>query len=125
VVTDKLHENLEFVEVVSQPDGFAFNQDGQTLTWTATPSELSGPSTVEFKFKAKISEDAEANVGIDNKAYIDYENKHGSGGEKETDDVTVTPTAGNLKVIKQDKSTEERLEGATFELRDASGNVVE
>ncbi|MBO1003351.1 SpaH/EbpB family LPXTG-anchored major pilin [Pseudogracilibacillus auburnensis] len=125
VVTDTLHENLEFVEVVSQADGFTFNQNGQTLTWTATPSELSGPSTVAFSFKAKVSEDAEANKVIDNKAYIDYENNHGSSGHKETDPVPVTPTAGSLKVIKQDKSTKQRLEGAEFALRDSNGDLVE
>ncbi|HZW68157.1 MAG TPA: SpaH/EbpB family LPXTG-anchored major pilin [Pseudogracilibacillus sp.] len=116
VVTDTLHENLEFVEVVSQPNGFTFNQDGQTLTWTATPSELSGPGTVEFKFKAKVSEEAEANVEIDNKAYIDYENQHGTKGEKETEPVVVTPTAGSLTVIKQDGKSKETLAGAEFDL---------
>lgn len=124
VVTDTLHANLEFVEVVSQAPGFTFLQDGQKLTWTATPSELS-PGTASFTFKAKVKEDAEANVGIDNVAKIDYNNQFNHDGSKETDPVTVTPTAGSLKVIKQDKSTKEKLAGAEFELRDAAGNVVE
>lgn len=124
-VTDTMHKNLEFVEVISQADGFTFSQNGQTLTWSATPSELNGPSTAAFSFKVKVSEDAPANKIINNKAYIDYENQHGTDGHKETDDIPVTPTAGSLAIIKQDKSTEERLEGAVFELRDENGNVIE
>lgn len=116
VARDTLHENLDFVELVSQPAGFAFEQNGQTLTWTATPSELSGPSKVEFTFKAKVSENATPNVGIDNRASIDYENKHGTDGNKETDPVTVTPTAGSLTVIKQDGKNGTKLAGAEFDL---------
>lgn len=58
--------------------------------------------TVTFKFTAKVKEDAEANKVINNKAYIDYENRHGYSGEKVTIDVPVTPTAGNLVVIKKE-----------------------
>ncbi|MFK4998278.1 isopeptide-forming domain-containing fimbrial protein [Bacillus sp. N9] len=111
VVTDTLHENLEFVEVVSQPNGFAFNKNGQTITWNATPSELSGPSTVEFSFKAKVKEDAPANDPIYNKAEINYTNQHDASGKRITGDIPVTPTAGSLTVIKQDKSTGNHWEG--------------
>jgi len=73
--------------------------------------------TVTFKFTAKVKEDAEANKVINNKAYIDYENRHGYSGEKVTIDVPVTPTAGNLVVIKKEGNTNEYLQGAKFELR--------
>lgn len=123
VVTDVLHENLEFVSAENAPTGFTFNQDGQTLTWTATPGEPN-PGEAVFTFTAKVKEDAEANEPIDNKATIDYTNKHGHGGEKETEPVVVTPTAGSLTIIKQDGKTEEKLGGAKFELRDGDRVVA-
>lgn len=122
VVTDVLHQNLQFQAVTASPDGFDFNEDGQTLTWTATDFTQLNPGEVEFKFTAKVSEDAEANVVINNKAYINYENGHGFDGEKETDDIPVTPTAGSLTVIKKDGDSNEELNGAKFELR--QGDVV-
>ncbi len=122
IVTDELHQNLEFVEVVSQPNGFSFSQNDQKLTWNATPGDLN-PGKAEFIFKAKVKEDAPANVVINNKAYIDYENQHGTEGHKDTDDIPLTPTAGNLKVVKQDgDDNKKKLKGAKFELR--QGNKV-
>ena len=121
-VTDMLHENLEFLAVTEQPAGFTFEENGQELKWVGTPSELE-QGTVTFKFTAKVKEDAEANKVINNKAYIDYENRHGYKGEKETIDVPVTPTVGNIVVIKKDGNTNEYLQGAKFELRQ-NGEVV-
>ncbi|MDS9472631.1 SpaA isopeptide-forming pilin-related protein [Sporosarcina pasteurii] len=126
IVTDALHKNLAYVDdSANSPTGFTFNYDtdSRTLTWTGEPAALK-KGTVEFTFQAKVSEDAGANEVINNKAIINYTNKHDATGEKETDDVPVTATAGSLTVIKQDQTTRERLAGAEFELRDLHGNVV-
>lgn len=122
VVTDELHENLEFVSEGAAPNGFAFDRNGQTLTWTATPADLE-PGIAEITFKAKVKEDAPVNVGVDNVATIDYTNKHNHTGEKETEPITVTPTAGTLVVVKQDGNTEKTLKGAEFDLRYKDGSV--
>lgn len=115
VITDVLHENLEYVDdSQSNPDGFAFNRDGQTLTWTGDPSQLSS-GTIDITFDAKVSEDAKANVGIDNVATIDYDNRYQSGGDT-TPPVTVVPTAGKLKVMKKDGDSSKTLQGAEFDL---------
>lgn len=122
VVTDILHENLEYIAgSQSNPKGFTFHEDGQKLTWTADPTQLS-PGTMDITFDARVSENAEANVGIDNEATIDYNNSYETGG-KTTPPVTVTPTVGSLTVIKQDGNTEETLEGAVFDLIQ-EGNVI-
>lgn len=127
VVTDVLDENLIYVpESANSPTGFTPNYDSNThtLTWTANTSQLE-KGEVTFTFEAKVSEEAEANKVINNKAYIDYENQHGNGGEKDSNDVPVTPTAGSLTVIKQDgNNNEEKLSGAEFVLKDAAGEVV-
>lgn len=128
VVTDKLHENLEYVDgSATSSNGFTFTYDKgtRTLTWTGDPAALE-KGTVTFTFKAMVSEEAEANVDINNKASIDYTNEFNHGGKKETDDIPVKPTAGSLTVIKKDKSNKKKnLAGAEFELRDAEGNVIE
>lgn len=123
VVTDTLDNNLQFVSEGPTPAGFTFSQDGQQLTWTATPAQLE-KGEVTFKFKAKVKEDAPANEPIENKAIIDYENKHGITGEKESKTVDVLPTAGSLTVIKQDGDSKEKLAGAEFELRKSTGELV-
>lgn len=122
VVTDTLHANLEF-ESAGNTTGFSFAQDDQKLTWTGDPNDLS-PGPVELTFKAKVSDTAEANVGIDNIATIDYTNKHDTDGDKDSDPVVVTPTAGSLKVLKQDGKTTDALSGAKFELHDMQNNLV-
>ena len=125
VVTDELDENLEYVDgSATSPIGFTFSADGQNLTWTLTDKDnvSSGPAT--FTFKAKVAEDAPANEPIENTAMIEYENRHGFGGEKESNPVTVTPTVGSIEVIKQDGDNEEALEGATFELYGPGGNLI-
>lgn len=114
VITDVLHPNLEFISQ-SGATGFTFNQEGQTLKWTADPQQLS-PGTIDITFKAKVSENADANIGIDNVATIDYDNSYETGS-KTTPPVIVTPTAGKVKIIKQDGDDETRLPGAEFELR--------
>lgn len=124
VITDVLHKDLEYVDgSQSGVAGFKFERDGQTLTWTATDFSTIEPGTVEITFDAKVSEDATANKPIKNKAKIDYNNGYEKGGDK-TPPVTVTPTVGFLKVIKQDGDNEDRLSGAVFELRDLDGNVI-
>lgn len=122
VITDVLHDNLEYVDgSQSDPAGFTFDQSGQTLTWTADTAALS-KGTVEIKFDAVISEDAIANEPIDNEASIDYDNSYEIGKDK--DNVPVLPTAGKLKVLKQDGDTEATLDGAEFQLQDLAGNVI-
>jgi len=131
VITDVLDQYLSYVDGSWSVEGvdasaLTFAKDGQKLTWTVSDfSALKGVKEIKISFKAKIAEDAPANQVINNKATIEFENKHGNDGHKETDPTTITPTAGSLKVIKQDKSTKERLAGAEFELRDAKGNLVE
>lgn len=121
-VTDVLHENLEYVPgSQSDPSGFDFKQNGQILTWTGNPKQLT-PGEVTITFQAKIKEDAPANEPINNKATIDYGNAFEHGGKKDSNEIIVTPTVGGLVVIKQDGSNKKRLEGAVFELR--QGNKV-
>lgn len=125
-VTDKLDQNLIYVpESATSPTGFTpnYDSDTHTLTWTAETSQLI-KGEVTFTFQAKVSEEAEANKVINNKAYIDYENKHGTTGEKETDPVPVTPTAGSLTVLKQDGNTGDKLTGAEFVLKNADGEEI-
>lgn len=122
-ITDTLSEGLEYVDKSeTSSDAFTFNNDGQTLTWTANPSQLE-PGEVSITFKAKVTEDAEANKEIPNKAYIDYFNGYQEGGDP-SNEVTVTPTVGSLTVKKVDGDSGEGLEGAVFELRDENGDVV-
>src|SRR5699024_5131275 len=123
-VTDVLHENLEYVDGSEvSPDGFGFEQNGQLLTWTGNPKQLSA-GEVTITFDAKIKEDAPANEPINNKATIDYGNQFEDGGEKDSNDITITPTAGKLKVVKQDGNTEAKLQGAEFELRNVETNEI-
>lgn len=124
-VIDQLHENLIYIDgSANEPAGFAFNYDNdtRTLTWTGDPENLSS-GVVEFTFKAEVSTDAYANEPIENEAEIDYDNGYEERTQK-TPPTTVTPTAGSLTVKKQDGSSKEGLEGAVFEVRDASGNIV-
>lgn len=115
VVTDTLHEHLNYVdESQSSPNGFTFSEDDRTLTWTGDPAQLS-PGTIEITFEAQISEDAVANVGIDNVATIDYDNGYVVDGDT-TPPVTVVPTAGKLKLMKKDGDSGDRLKGAEFDL---------
>jgi len=130
VVTDVLDPRLSYVDGssnVSVPGAFDFEENGQTLTWTVSDfTALVGVKQVTISFDALVAEDAEPNEVIDNKAVIDFENQHGQDGEKESDDVPLTPTAGNITVIKLDGDDENvLLPGAEFELRDEDGNVVQ
>lgn len=127
VITDLLDSNLAYVadSWASTVEAFTFSTEGQLLTWTVTDfAALEGEDTVTITFDAVVSEDAEPNVVVNNKAHIEFENKHGSGGEKETEDVPVLPTAGSISIIKVDGDTEKKLAGATFELRDENGDTV-
>jgi fimbrial isopeptide formation D2 family protein/LPXTG-motif cell wall-anchored protein len=131
VIKDVLDQYLSYVEGSWTVDGvdssaLTFARDGQTLTWTVNDfAKLKDIDQITVSFKAKIAEDAPANKVIKNKAVIDFENQYSNGGHKETGDIPVTPTAGYLTVIKQDKSSKDKLAGAVFELRDAEGNLIE
>ncbi|MBM7715162.1 fimbrial isopeptide formation D2 family protein/LPXTG-motif cell wall-anchored protein [Bacillus thermophilus] len=130
VITDVLDDRLSYVDgswTVEgvDPSALTFEQNGQTLKWTVHNfAALEGVKEMKISFKAKIAEDAPPNEVINNKAIIDFENQHGNDGHKETDETPVNPTAGYLTVIKQDKSSQKRLAGAEFELRDLEGNVI-
>lgn len=123
VVTDTLHANLEFVSEGTTPSGFTLTQNGQKLTWTGDPANLS-PGPANITFKAKVRKDAPANIDIENVAIIDYANEYNHGGENNSDPVIHTPTAGTLKVIKQDGKTQTKLTGAVFELRNTADEIV-
>lgn len=129
-ITDVLDGRLSYVTgtwAVSGVDAAAitFTHNGQELSWEINDfAAFAGVSQVVITFDAKIAEDAPANQVINNKASIEFENKHGNGGDKETDDVPLIPTAGSLIIIKQDGDTDARLQGAEFELRDAQGNKI-
>lgn len=129
VVTDLLDDRLSYVDGssdVSVPAAFEFAQNGQNLSWTVTDfAALEGVDQVSISFQALVAEDAEPNEVINNKAYIDFENQHGQGGEKETGDTPLNPTAGNITVIKRDGDDHKiNLDGAVFELQDEDGNVL-
>ena len=122
-ITDTLSEGLVYVDgSETSSDAFDFSKDGQTLTWEATPSQLE-PGEVSITFKAKVTEEAEANEPIPNVANIDYNNEYQEGGDP-SNEVTVTPTVGSLKVKKVDGDSGDGLAGAEFELRDMNGKVV-
>jgi|SRR5690625_5180073 len=121
-ITDTLHNDLEYVSE-SSPDAFTFTDDDQKLTWEANPSQLE-PGEVTITFKAKVKKDAAANEPIPNEANIDYDNGYQEGDDP-SNKVTVTPTVGSLKVIKQDgDNADTKLEGAEFRLEDADGNKI-
>src|SRR5699024_792607 len=123
-ITDILDNRLEYVgDSQSGPAGFDFNQDGQTLTWTATNFDQLEPGKLDITFKAKVKEDATPNEPIPNEGEIDYNNSYEDGGDK-TPPVTVTPTVGSLSVKKVDGDSGDGLAGAVFELRDENGGVV-
>lgn len=124
VVTDVLDSNLEYAGNEQSPEGFTFDQSGQTLTWTVSDFSKLSKGKVTISFDAKVKEDAEVEV-INNKAKINYTNEHDHSGEKETDDTPLNPTDGGVKVIKVDASDDnKRLEGAEFKLTDADGNTI-
>lgn len=129
VVTDVLDARLSYVDESWQSsisDVFHFEQDNQTLTWTVTDFDaLGGSDFVTITFQAKVAEDAEPNEIIDNTAIIEFENQFGNEGEKESNNIPLTPTAGNITIIKQDGDDHNIfLEGAVFELRDENDLVV-
>ncbi|WP_213422549.1 SpaA isopeptide-forming pilin-related protein [Bhargavaea massiliensis] len=126
IVTDELDSRLEFmgkwsVEGASK-DAFTFSQEGQTLKWTAVPSKLTG-GKIKITFNAKIKPDAIAETGIENTAKLDFDNNFGwstidgpaKPEEPETPPV-VTPTQGNLNVLKIDAADGKKLSGAEFKL---------
>ena len=130
-ITDELDSRLSYVDgswTVTGVDASAltFEQTGQTLTWKINDfSKFKNVKQIKVSFQAEIAVDATPNEVINNKATINFDNKHKSNGTKETDPVGVTPTAGNLIITKVDSKTGETLSGATFELRDLSGKVIQ
>lgn len=119
-ITDVLDENLTFndswsVTGVSE-DAFDFSANGQTLTWNVVDFNAFDGSEVTITFGATVNLDAPANEPIENKATLEFKNQFDHGGTKDTTPSTVTPTVGYLKLIKQDGDTQEKLEGAEFEL---------
>lgn len=129
-ITDELDNRLSYLldswEVTGvDADAITFTQEGQKLVWEINDfAAFAGVDEIVISFDAQIAEDAPMNEVIDNKATLEFENKHGNGGEKETTDIPVIPTAGTLTLIKQDGDSEERLAGAVFELRNADGEVI-
>lgn len=127
VVTDELDRRLTYAgnwKVTGAPEGsFTFTQDGQTLKWTADPKQLTGGGKITITFDAKIKPDAIAEEGIPNTVKLDFDNSFGwstidgpaKPEEPETPPV-VTPTQGNLNVIKIDAADGKKLEGAEFKL---------
>lgn len=128
VITDELDENLTYVDGSWANDvgEFDFDQQGQKLTWSVSDFDsFAGEESVTITFDAVVAEDATPGEPINNKAHLDFENKHGFDGEKETDPITVTPTAGDVNIIKVDgNDTSKKIKGAEFELRDLDGKVV-
>ncbi|MEI3606076.1 SpaH/EbpB family LPXTG-anchored major pilin [Pseudogracilibacillus sp. SE30717A] len=131
VITDELDGRLSYVDGTWKVEGvdasaLSFTQNEQKLTWSINDfAAFEGVEEIKITFDAKIAEDAPANEIINNKAVIDFENKHGNGGDKETPEIPVTPTAGTLIVIKQDGDKKsQKLKGAEFELRTLDGKVV-
>ncbi len=81
-----------------------------------------------MQITAKIKSDVESGVKIPNKAVLDFVNKDDVSSEKDgkpSNEVVVTPTAGNIKIEKVDgKDKTLKLEGAKFQLQDKKGNVI-
>lgn len=129
VITDVLDNNLAYggswtVNGVDQ-SVLTFNENGQTLTWTINNfAALNGVEKITINFTAKVKADAPGNEPISNKGKIDYQNKSGTTGQKESDPVIVIPTVGQLTIVKVDGNTGSKLAGAEFELRDKDGEVV-
>lgn len=134
-ITDELDHRLAYVDGSWSVEGIPesainFSQNGQTLTWEIVKFyPLKGKKNFTISFDAKVSKDAKPNKKIYNKGIVEYENKYGNGREKETNKVKVVPTAGNVKIIKQDAKKgkwgkHKRLKGAKFELRDSDDQVV-
>lgn len=127
VVTDELDSRLTYAgnwKVTGAPEGsFTFTQDGQTLKWTADPKQLTGGGKITITFDAKIKPDAIAEEGIPNTVKLDFDNNFGwstidgpaKPEEPETPPV-VTPTQGNLNVVKIDAADGKKLKGAEFKL---------
>lgn len=131
VITDELDDRLLYKDGSWEVEGvdasaLTFKQNGQKLAWSINNfAAFEGVKEIKITFDAKIAKDAPANEIINNKAVIDFENKHGNDGDKETPNVPVTPTAGTLVVIKQDgNDNSKKLKGAEFELRTLDGKVV-
>ncbi len=131
VITDVLDENLSYVDDTwsvtgADEDDFNFTHSDQTLKWEMKNfEEFEGVKEVTISFDALISEDAPANEGISNKANLEFRNKHNQGGDKDTNTVDITPTAGSLIVIKQDGDDNNlKLKGAEFELENLDTGEV-
>lgn len=129
IVTDTLDDRLTYTENWSvegiDPSILDFEQNGQTLTWKINNfSALEGVESFTIHFTAEVNGDAPIER-IPNIGGIEFTNRTGTDGDKETPPVYVTPTEGSLKIIKQDPEAGEKLAGAEFELRDLDGNVIE
>ncbi|KZE38916.1 hypothetical protein AV656_08425 [Bhargavaea cecembensis] len=137
IITDVLDNRLEFMgdwSVVSgaSNEDFTFTQDGQTLKWTAKPSQLKG-GKIKITFNAKIKPDAIAETGIENTAQLDFDNNFGwrtinkptTTPEYPKNPPIVTPTQGDLNVLKIDAADDKALSGAEFKLTsDEAGNNI-
>ena len=126
VITDVLDSRLSYVAgSQSAPAGFTFAEDGQTLTWTASNFAVLEGGQVTITFDAVIDEDAEGGT-IDNTGSIDYENKSGTTGEKETPPTIITLTDGGFGVVKVDAADKSKtLAGAEFKVTDKDGKTID
>ncbi|KOS60013.1 isopeptide-forming domain-containing fimbrial protein [Lysinibacillus agricola] len=131
-VTDTLDDRLTIQGTpVVTIDGVAVDAsvvevtvDGQKVTATVKDfSKLDGKKELHLQIKSQIKEETAAGTEIPNTAAIDFTNKNDITGNKETNPVIVTPTAGSIQLTKVDGADGKTLAGAEFELRD-NGKVV-
>jgi len=102
--------------------------EGQKVTATIEDFSKINGKELHLQITAKIKSDVESGVKIPNKAVLDFVNKDDVSSEKDgkpSNEVVVTPTAGNIKIEKVDgKDKALKLEGAKFQLQDKKGNVI-
>ncbi|HHT7239453.1 MULTISPECIES: SpaH/EbpB family LPXTG-anchored major pilin [Bacillus] len=136
VVTDVLDDRLEIVGTpIVMIDGKKVDESivnvvvaGQkVITSIEDFSKVTGKE-LHLQITAKIKSDVQSGVEIPNKAVLDFVNKEDVSSEKDgkpSNEVVVTPTMGNIKIVKVDGEEKSlKLEGARFELRDKQGNVI-
>ncbi|WP_027964985.1 SpaH/EbpB family LPXTG-anchored major pilin [Halalkalibacillus halophilus] len=93
--------------------------ENNKFTWNFNPADLTGDGQLTISFDVKLADDAaltESEEGITNVADVDFTNEYGASGTVQSTTTNVVPTYGNLKVIKQDADTKERLDGAIFKV---------
>lgn len=135
VITDELDDHLtlsgeEDVSVYVNGglfEGYDIELDGQLVTISVTDfDELDGYDQLRIAMTVQINGDAPGDIGIDNIGFLSYTNGSGTTGSLESNTVTVTPpVVGQVSITKVDGATGEALAGAEFDLKDASGTVIE